>query len=360
MKSIPKPLPYVKNVPNYLPGNSGLEGVVNPIKLSSNENCYGPSPKVQAAIAEAAKSVHLYPVEASAEFTQALADHWNLDKSRILTSTGSDDLIPILMRAYVGLGDEALFFADSFPKYNSNVQGVGGTPKRIARDKNRDYAIDQANVASAFGPKSRVFLLDNPCNPTGVTLSAAELRELHSCLPSNVILAIDEAYVEFSDLGRTAFDLVEASENVVVFRTFSKAYALAGLRVGWCYGPDHIINAMARIKPTFPLTGPSIAAALAALKDTVFFEDSISKIVATRTRVVRILRDHGWIIPEPNGNFFLLRFEHAPMSFDAAHTALNAAGIIVRPLTIQGDEKILRVSVGIDPHMDEVLSILTP
>lgn len=360
MKDHPTPLPHVLNVPEYFPGSSGLDGIETPIKLSSNENCYGPSPKAQAAIAEAASEVHLYPVEPSKAFTAALGAHFGIDPVRILTSTGSDDLIPTLMRAYVGPGDEALFFTDSFPKYRTNVLGVGGTPVQVPRDKHKDYEIDPADIAAALSPKSRLFLLDNPCNPMGVALSADQLHALHANLPSDVVLAIDEAYVEFSDLGRVALDLVDQADNVVVFRTFSKAYGLAGLRVGWCYGPGHIINAMARIKPTFPLTGPSVAGAMAALEDRAFFDEGIAKIRATRGRVVGALRQHGWHIPEPAGNFFLLRFENAPMNVDDARKSLEALGIIVRPLTIQGEERILRITVGTDAQMDMVLSALTP
>ncbi len=355
----PVPVPGVMEVPDYFQGASVTPDMADPVKLSSNENAYGPSPAAVAAIHEAASAVHLYPEGSAQQLTEAIAKYCGLASQDVLVSTGSDDLIPTLMRAFMQRDDEGLYFADSFPKYRTNLIGLGAKPVEIPRDKNRNYALCIDSVSRGLTARSKILIVDNPCNPTGAILNADELVRLHAALPGNVILALDEAYVEFSDIGDAGLQLAKAHHNVVVFRTFSKAFALAGLRIGWCTGAAPLLAAMQRLRPTFPLTGVSIHAAVAALQDRAHTEQSISRLRKTRSHAVSRLRDAGWAINEPHGNFILLRaVENSPMSIEAASRQLLEHEILVRQLKIQGDEPVLRVTVGTELQMDRVIDLL--
>jgi histidinol-phosphate aminotransferase len=355
----PIPNPRVMDVPGYFQGASHFDGMAAPIKLSSNENAHGPSPAAIEAIREAAASAHIYPEGQATVLNEALSARFGIPADRIVTSTGSDDLIPLLIRGFAPPGTEILYFEDSFAKYPIYVLGAGCEPVVMTRDKNADYRVRLEDVKAALTPKTRFLLLDNPANPTGAVLNVDEIRALHAILPSDVILILDEAYAEFSDIGDAGIALALEASNVVTMRTFSKAYALAGLRVGWCVGAPEIIEAMRRLRASFPITVPSIAAAVAALGDTGHFEQSVAAIRRTREAVIARLRAHGWRIPDSHGNFFLVRFEgNPPMDYEAAQSALVAENVLVRPLTIQGGEQVLRVTVGTDAQMKHVTRAL--
>ncbi len=358
---VPVPVPGVMDVPDYFQGASSAPGIDQPIKLSSNENVYGSSPRVADAICDAATEVHHYPEGTAQALSHAIAAVHDIDPARVLTSTGSDDLIPTLMRAFLQRGDEGHFFADAFPKYRTNLIGIGANPVQMPRDKDRDYALCLESVSRQLTARSKLLIVDNPCNPTGAVFDADALSRLHAALPGNVVLAIDEAYVEFSDIGDAALRLAQGHQNIVVFRTFSKAFSLAGLRIGWCTGAPPLLAAMQRLRPTFPLTNLSIAAAIAALDDRPHMEKSVAMIRQTRSRVVNALRAAGWNIQQPHGNFLMLRGAlSAPLTIKAAQSLLLSMGILVRPLTIQGGEPVLRITIGTDAHMQCVIQTLCP
>jgi histidinol-phosphate aminotransferase len=355
----PVPNPGVMDVPGYFQGASHFDGMIEPIKLSSNENAHGPSPAAIEAIRDAAASVHIYPEGQATVLNEALSRRHGIPSDRIVTSTGSDDLIPMLIRAFAPPGSEVMFFEDSFAKYPIYTFGSGCEPVVVPRDKNADYRVRLADVRAALSPRTRFLILDNPANPTGAILDAAEIKSLHSTLPEDVILILDEAYAEFSDLGDMGLALACEAPNVVTMRTFSKAYGLAGLRIGWCVGAPEIAEAMRRLRASFPITVPSIAAAVAGLGDVRHFEYAIAAIRRTREAVVSRLRARGWRIPGSHGNFFLIRFEgEPPMDYEAAQTALVAENVLVRPLTIQRGEQVLRVTVGTDAQMEHVTRAL--
>ena len=356
----PTPNPHVMDVPGYFQGASHFDGMTKPIKLSSNENAHGPSPAAIKAISGAAGSAHIYPEGQATVLNEALSKHFGIASDQIVTSTGSDDLIPTLIRAFAPPNSEVLFFEDSFAKYPIYALCANCKPVVLPRDKNRDYRVRLNDVTAAIGPKTSILLLDNPANPTGAVLSAKEVRDLHETLPGNVILVLDEAYAEFSDLGWFGLDLARQASNVLTVRTFSKAYGLAGLRIGWCVGAPEILEAMRRLRASFPITVPSIDAAVAALGDQKYFEHVIRAIRQTRKSVIGRLRGHGWHIPDSHGNFFLVRFEaNPPMDFEEAQLALEAENVLVRPLTIQGGERVLRITVGTDAEMEPVTRALT-
>ena len=226
----------------------------------------------------------------------------------------------------------------------------------LPRDQDGGYAVRLSDVEGALTPRTKALILDNPCNPTGAVLDAAQLAALHAALPEDVILVLDEAYVEFSDVGDTGLEMAAGAGNIATFRTFSKAYGLAGLRIGWCTGPEVIISALRRLRASFPVTVPSIDAAVAALEDRAHTDRAISAIRATRARVTGRLREAGWQVPDSHGNFVLLR--GGPMDAATANARLLGAGILARPLTIQGGEAVLRMTIGTDAEMDLVLLAL--
>lgn len=224
----PIPNPRVMDVPGYFLGASHFDGMAKPIKLSSNENTHGPNPAAIKAICEAAASVHIYPEGQAKVLNDALSQHFGIASNQIVTSTGSDDLIPILIRAFAPPNSEVLFFEDSFAKYPIYALGAGCEPVVLPRHKSSDYRVRVDDVTAALGSRTKILLLDNPSNPTGAALNAGEVHDLHATLPRDVILVLDEAYAEFSDLGKSELNLARHAANVVAVRTFSKAYGLAG------------------------------------------------------------------------------------------------------------------------------------
>ncbi|WP_158971412.1 pyridoxal phosphate-dependent aminotransferase [Chachezhania sediminis] len=355
----PVPVAGIMDVPPYIQGASGAEGVADPIKLSSNENPYGPGDRVKDAIRGAVDDIHLYPESNASALAEALADFWHLPVDRIVTSTGSDSILPYLMRAYLDRGDEGLFFTDAFPKFRTYAIGQGSVPVEVPRDKDADYVVEPAAVAAAITHRTRMVYIDNPGNPTGVVIPPDTIRAIHTLLPPDVMLVLDEAYAEFSDIGDSGLQLAATADNVVVQRTFSKAFGLAGLRIGWCVAAPHIAEAVLKIRPTFPLSLPGIAGALMALEDGERMWANIAKIRATRATAVAALRAAGWRIPEPGGNFMLLRTEGAPMSYDDAMAALLAKGVLVRPMRLHGAEPAIRITIGTDAQMAPVIDALT-
>ncbi|MDF1748569.1 MAG: histidinol-phosphate transaminase [Alphaproteobacteria bacterium] len=357
--SRPIPNPGVMDVPDYVQGASTAPGIKDPIKLSSNENVYGPSPLAVKAIRDSADSVHLYPEGTGSTLVQALGKYWDIPSDRIITTTGSDQLILVILRAFMRPGDDGIFLSDSFAKYKSYITGIGGNPIEVTRNKDAGFDFNLDEMKSALTPKTKIIFLDNPGNPTGVAIPGDKLRALHAILPPETILVLDEAYIEYSDIGRAGLDLAAEHQNVIVFRTFSKAFGLAGMRIGWAFGPKEILAAMNRVRTTFPMTIPSEAAALAALSDRAHVEDSVAAVKRTRQDVVGQLRARGWSIPEPSGNFFLLRFTGTnPMTYEQADQDLIKRGVLVRPNVLKDGERVLRITVGTDAQMKPVLDAL--
>lgn len=331
----------------YKAGESKIEGVDRIIKLSSNENTAGPSPRAIEAYRDAAESVAFYPEPTSRRLREALADHWRIEPGRIITGTGSDNLLDLLCLAYAGPGDEVLFPALTFPMYEIASHAAGATPVKAAMDGD---AISVDALIEAATEKTKLVFLANPNNPTGHYLSKSEVERLREGLPQDVLLVLDSAYAEYvvDEAYSAGEDLVKASiesgaNNVVMTRTFSKMYALAGLRIGWAYGPDDVIDALGRIRAPFAVSVPAEEAALAALSDQNHFRRTLDVNATWLPKINAALKAHGFQVTDGAGNFCFFRVPEALGSWQELDTYLKSRGIIVRAMP---PAEALRVTVG--------------
>ena len=260
------PRPGILKIAPYVPGKDSVDGKEPIAKLSSNEGALGPSQKAMAAYAKAAAELHRYPDGASEKLRAAIGRHYGLDASCIVCGAGSDELLNLLVRAYCGPGDELLHSQYGFLMYPINALGVGATPVAAAE---KDYRTDVEAMLAKVTDKTRVVCLANPNNPTGSYVTKDDVRRLHAGLPKNALLVIDAAYAEYVSRNdyESGIELVDRAENVVMTRTFSKIYGMGGLRLGWMYGPENIVDTISRLRQPFNVNLAAQMAGIAALED---------------------------------------------------------------------------------------------
>ena len=256
----PIPRPGIMKIAPYVPGKDLVEGKQVITKLSSNEGALGPSPKAMAAYAKAAAEMHRYPDGNAEKLRTAIGRHHGLDPARIICGAGSDELLNLLVRAYCGPGDELLCSQYGFLMYPINAYGVGATPVIAPR---RITAPISTPCSPGSPTRTRVICLANPNNPTGSYITKDDVRRLHAGLPKNVLLVIDAAYAEYVSRNdyELGVELVDQAENVVMTRTFSKIYAMGGLRLGWMYGPAAVVDVISRLRQPFNVNLAAQAAA---------------------------------------------------------------------------------------------------
>lgn len=362
MSLLPQPKSWIAEIHAYVPGKSpsdfGGDDGRPLIKLSANENPLGTSPAALAA-RETAQIPSLYPDPDSTALREALGRLHGIDPARILCGTGSGELLTIAASAFAGPGDEIVYVRYGFSLYDIAARRCGATPV-VAPDA--DYGTDVDALLAAVTPATRLVFLANPNNPTGSFLPRAELARLHAALPSDVVLVIDQAYAEYvapqDDDG--GFDLAARHGNVLVMRTFSKAYGLAGERVGWATGAAALIEVLNRIRGAFNTSNSAQATCLAAIADQAFVEQSRRHNAEIRARFVSALAplgNRGIRALPSEANFVLLLLE-GTLSGEAAYKGLAEAGYIVRWLPGQGLPHGLRVTIGTADQMDAIAEVL--
>src|ERR1700744_1503239 len=262
----PLPRPGVLDIEAYVPGKSSAPGVAKVFKLSSNETPLGPSPHAIAAYKACADHLEDYPDGAATALREAIGRVFGLDPDRIVCGAGSDDLLHLLANAYLSDGDEAIHTTHGFLVYPIATLGTGATPVGAPET---GYTADVDAILKRVPPKTSMVFPANPNNPTGTYLPFDEVKRLHKGLPPNVLFVIDAAYGEYVQRNdyESGIELVATSDNVVMTRTFSKIHGLAALRLGWMYGPAHVIDAVNRVRGPFNVNGPAIAAGIAAIED---------------------------------------------------------------------------------------------
>jgi histidinol-phosphate aminotransferase len=343
--------PGILDIEPYIGGEAGIPGVNRVIKLSSNESALGPSPKAIEALKAQAALAHRYPDGGTHELRQALGRRFGLDPASLACGNGSDELIGLLARAYAGPGDEVIHSRHGFMMYEISARAAGATP--VAAPET-DLTADVDALLAAVTGRTRLVFLTNPNNPTGTYLPAAEIRRLQAGLPAHVVLAIDAAYAEFVDAEdyEPGIDLVRASENVVMLRTFSKLYALGGLRVGWAFGSPGIIDALNRLRAPFNVGAAAQAAAIAALDDIEHAQKSLAHNREWRGWSRAAFTALGLEVVPSQGNFLLVRFPDAPArNADAAFEFLRTRGIIARKMGGYHLGRYLRITVGTGEEM---------
>jgi len=330
----------------YVPGKSAAPGVAKVFKLSSNETPLGPSPAAIAAFRANAEHLAAYPDGAATRLREAIGKRYGLDPSRIICGNGSDDLLGLVAHAYLGQGDEGLYTQHGFLEYPIVTRAAGATPV-VAPEK--DYRADVDALLAKVSERTKVVFLANPNNPTGTYLSFAEVKRLHAGLPPHVLLVIDAAYAEYVTRNDYAagIELAAESENVLMTRTFSKIYGLANLRLGWAYGPAHVIDAMNRIRGPFNVNGAAMEAGIAALADQAHLDKAVAHNERWLSWLTKEIEPLGVKVTPSVGNFLLLHFPNGDgRDAKAADAFLTSRGYILRAVGGYGLPHCLRLTIG--------------
>lgn len=358
MSNGPAPKPWIEGIHAYVPGRAKTADGRELVKLSANENPLGTSPAALAALARAAPPAR-YPDPDAGALRAAIGALHGIAPARVVCGTGSDELLNLATQGYAGPGDEVLFTRYSFAVYDIAARRCGAVPVEAP---DADYGADVDALLAAVAERTRVVFLANPNNPTGSFLPAGEVARLHAGLPRQVLFVLDQAYAEYlapeDDDGGLA--LAARHDNVLVTRTFSKIYGLAGERIGWATGAPGIVDTLNRIRGPFNVTNHGQAAALAALGDQGFVErarDHNTVELARFSDAIGALGNHGLRALPSKGNFVLVLFEGA-LDAAAALGGLADAGFAVRHLPGQGLPQALRITVGTREQMDAVAQAL--
>lgn len=352
----PKAHDWILNLAAYQPGKAHAEGIKNPVKLSANESALGPSPKAVEAMKAASAGVARYPDPASSDLVQAIADVHGLKAEGILCGTGSDELLTLLIHSYAGPGDEVIFSKLGFALYPIQVQAAGATGVAVP---NENWGPDVDGILAAVNDKTKLVIVDNPNNPTGAYLPWSEVERLHAGLPDHVLLILDAAYAECATAGdyEAGEELVERATNVVMTRTFSKLYALAGLRVGWMYGPDHVIDVLNRWRMPFNVSNPGHDGALAAVKDQAYLDQVVSFTAHWRDWMTAELSALGLDVVPSQTNFILVGFpSESPFTASECNAFLLKHGYIIRAFSVLPDH--LRISIGTEEQNRGFISLV--
>ncbi len=342
MNAVIKPQPGIMDIALYQGGASHVEGMSNVLKLSSNENPAGPSDKAKEAYVRAAHDLHRYPSTDHASLRAAIAERWSLDADRVIMGVGSDEVLHFMCQAYAGPGDEVIHTEHGFALYRISTLAAGATPVEV---KERDRVIDVDAILAACNKKTKLVYIANPANPTGTMIGPAEVARLAEGLPGQAILVLDGAYAEYVEGFDAGLALIEARENVVMTRTFSKIYGLGGMRVGWGYGPKAIIDVLNRVRGPFNMSSAALAAAEAAVRDTAYFERCQRENARWREWLATALAEIGVPSDTSTANFILARFADEEEAV-GCNEHLLSQGIIVRHPKGYGFPHCLRITVG--------------
>jgi histidinol-phosphate aminotransferase len=346
MTNQPTPRPGVLAIDAYVPGKSAAPGATRAFKLSANETPLGPSPQAIAAARNMLEESALYPEGSSRNLREAIGAHYNLDPARIIAGAGSDEVLELLALAYIGPQDEGLYSQYGFLEYKIVTLSAGGRPV-VAPEKNYTANVDA--LLSCVTSKTKLVFLANPNNPTGSYLPEKEIRRLAASLPKQTILVLDAAYAEYVTTADyiSGVTIVDEYENVVMTRTFSKIYGLAGLRLGWGYGPRSIIDALNRIRPPFNISSVASAAGIAALADREHLQKAIDHNTQWLPWLTNEISALGLEVLPSVANFIAIRFPSTPgLTAVEADQFLTKKGLILRAITAYGLPDFLRLTVG--------------
>ena len=349
----PQPVPQIEALPPYVPGARGVRGERPPVKVSSNENPATPLPSVVEALHSASTTINRYPDMFAVELTERLAARHGVQPANVVTGGGSVGVLAHLLQAFAGPGDDVLFAWRSFEAYPILTSLAGATPVTVPLDA--DARHDLPALAAAISAQTKVVMVSSPNNPTGPAVRADEFEQFMSAVPEHVLVVLDEAYVEYvTDPAAVAGEtLVGRYENLLVLRTFSKAYGLAGLRVGYAVGPESIVSAVRKAVTPFSVSTVAQVAAIASLDAEDELRERVESTIAERARVVAALAEQGWSVPEAQGNFVWIPAGDRALEL-AQHLAAQDPQVLVRPFAGDG----VRITIGAPEENDAVLAAL--
>lgn len=342
MTILPTPKPGITDISPYTPGKSKAEGAARIIKLSSNENPWGPSPKAIAAYQAEATHMHRYPDGGHSALREAIARVQNLPAEQIICGAGSDELIGMLVHAYAGAGDEVLYSQHGFLMYKIYTLSNGALPVN-APEKNLHTDVDA--LLAAVTPRTKIVFVANPNNPTGTVIPFSEIRRLRAGLREDIILGLDAAYAEYLDQPdyEDGISLVKENTNTIVFHTYSKIYGLPALRLGWAFAPAAMIDVLNRVRSPFNVNTPALAAGVAAMEDQAYVNDMRAKNAMELARVNAAIVKLGYDVVPSVTNFVLVKFG---AEAQAINKHLASRGLIVREVGGYGLPDYLRISIG--------------
>jgi histidinol-phosphate aminotransferase len=337
----------ILKITSYVPGKSIEEvqkefGPKKWVKLASNENLLGPSPKAIAAIRKELPNIYLYPEGPCTILRKALAEKFALPEERVVISNGADNLILLIASAFINEGDEAIMADPTFSVYTNVTQIMGGKPVKV---KLRDFTHDLDAMLKKVNRKTKLVFICNPNNPTGTTVPLESFNSFLSRLPERVILVLDEAYGDFVEdaFYPNGLDYVREGKQVIVLRTFSKVYGLAGLRIGFALGREDVMDCLYQVRDPFPVHRLAQVAAVAALKDEEHAIRSIQLVYEGKRYLYRELDRMGISYVPSQANFIFVDFER---DSEEVFQGLLKEGIIIRPGKMWGYPTFARVTIG--------------
>ncbi len=334
---------------------TGEDQSPNGIFLASNESVYGPGERALEAISRSAGVVERYPDDGTARLAAAIGARFSINPETICCGFGSDDLLARLARAYLSPGDELIHSAHGYPKIPNYAYANDAVPVSAG---DRDFTADVDAILESVTDRTRIVMLANPDNPAGTYLSGAEVRRLHEYLRPEILLVLDSAYIEYVSAPdyENPLALIKSSTNVVMTRTFSKVFGLAGLRVGWACGPVDIIDTLKRIGITFPISAPALAACEATLQDRDHFEMVLGENHRIREMFSDALKSLEFELIPSQTNFVLVRFPDCQRATDV-HAALEAEQIYARRLAGGDFSECVRFTMGTEEEMRRCVEV---
>ena len=327
------------------------------IKLSANESALGPSPKAIKEYIKVSKNFKRYPDSNGSPLKKIIADKFKVDKNRVILGSGSDQLFELICKAFLNKNDEVIVPQYSFIIYRIYSK-LNGAKVIFAKEKN--FTLSTKNILSKVTNRTKIIFLANPNNPTGTCVNKIELTNLRKKLRSDILLVVDDAYFEYVNQKNylSGLKIFSQSKNVVVTRTFSKIYGLAGLRVGWGYASKEIISSLNQIKPPFNVNKPALFAASAAIKDNKWLKKEVKHINKWSKILFKIFKGMQIETNKSEANFLLVNFDRVNISSNKVFQKLGEAGILVRKMDTYGIKNSLRITIGKNNENRKLIIIL--
>ena len=341
--TLPKPIKF--KVERYVGGLSQFKKIDNPIKLSANESALGPSPKAIQAIEKDKDKIFKYPESDSNSLREVLSKKFNIDSKRIICGSGSDQIFDLTCHLFLEPGDEVVVTEFGFIMHRIYAS-LYKAKVILSTEKNFKASVDE--ILGKVSDKTKIVFIANPNNPTGTYLLKNEMLNLRKKLRSDILLVVDDAYFEFLDSEdfTSGLDLFKDSANVLITRTFSKIYGLAGLRLGWGYSSKEIIDAMYQIKPPFNVNRTALVAGIEAIKDNEWTKRAIEHNTFWSKRIFSVLKEYKIKTNEPTANFFLMNFDKVKINSDEVFEKLAEDKLILRKMTQYKISNSLRLTIG--------------
>jgi len=352
-------LPKAKNLnaEKYVTGLSLFKQKMAKIKLSANESALGPSPKAVKEYIKVSKNFKRYPDSDGTFLRKTIAEKFKLDQNRIILGSGSDQVFELICKAFLNKNDEVVIPQYSFIIYR--IYSKLNFAKIVYAPEN-NFTVSIDNILSCVTRKTKIVFIANPNNPTGTYINKNEIIKLRKKLRSDILLVVDDAYFEYMNFKdyESGLSLFSRFKNVIVTRTFSKIYGLAGLRVGWGYSSKYIIDSLYKIKPPFNVSRPALFAASVALKDTSWLNKEIRHIRKWSKKFYDIFKDLNVQTNRSSVNFLLINFDRVKVSSRQAFLALARAGILLRQMDVYLIKNSLRVTIGNNKENKKLISKL--